>query len=259
MSAQIISERQGATLVMTLSNPEHRNALGPEMYSSAAHILSEAAAQPEVRSVVLCGEGSTFCAGGSLKRLQDNRALPPEHQAASIAGLHRWIEAMRACPKPIIAAVEGAAAGAGFSLVLACDFVVAARDAVLVMAYSTVALSPDGGGSWQLARQLPRGLVNEMLMLGQRVSAATLAEHGLVQSLSEPGQSLQQALALAEQLNGRAPNVLASIKALVNAAPVQDLHSHLAEEQAHFVRNLHHPNAGIGIAAFLNKTPPHYP
>lgn len=259
MSAQIISERQGATLVMTLSNPEHRNALGPEMYSSAAHILAEAAAQPEVRSVVLHGEGSTFCAGGSLKRLQDNRAQPPEHQAASIAGLHRWIEAMRACPKPIIAAVEGAAAGAGFSLVLACDFVVAARNAVFVMAYSTVALSPDGGGSWQLARQLPRGLVNEMLMLGQRASAATLAEHGLVQSLSEPGQSLQQALALAEQLNGRAPNVLASIKALVNAAPGQDLHSHLAEEQTHFVRNLHHPNAGIGIAAFLNKTAPHYP
>jgi enoyl-CoA hydratase/carnithine racemase len=259
MSAQITSQRQGATLVLTLSNPEHRNALGPEMYAAGLEALQAAAANPDVRSLIITGEGSTFCAGGNLTRLQANRALPPEHQAQSIAGLHRWIDAMRACPKPIIAAVEGAAAGAGFSLVLACDFVVAAQDAVFVMAYSSVALSPDGGGSWHLARQLPRGLVNEMLMLGQRVNAASLAQHGLVQAVCEPGHSLQQALALADRLNARAPNVLASIKSLVNAAPLQDLHTHLAEEQAHFVRNLHHPNAGIGIAAFLNKTPPHYP
>jgi enoyl-CoA hydratase/carnithine racemase len=229
------------------------------MYAAGLEVLQAAEASPEVRSLIITGEGSTFCAGGNLTRLQANRALPPEHQAHSIAGLHRWIEAIRACPKPIIAAVEGAAAGAGFSLALACDFVVAARDAVFVMAYSTVALSPDGGGSWHLARQLPRGLVNEMLMLGQRASAASLVQHGLVHALCEPGQSLQQALALTDRLNARAPNVLASIKSLANAAPLQDLHAHLAEEQAHFVRNLHHPNAGIGIAAFLNKTPPHYP
>ena len=76
-------------------------------------------------------------AGGNLNRLLSNRELPPEHQAQSIEGLHNWIEAIRTFPKPVIAAVEGAAAGAGFSLALACDFLVAAQDSVFVMAYSS--------------------------------------------------------------------------------------------------------------------------
>ena len=96
-------------------------------------------------------------------------------QAQSIEGLHSWIEAIRTFPKPVIAAVEGAAAGAGFSLALACDFIVAADDAVFVMAYSNVALSPDGGASWSLSQALPRQLVSELLMGGERIGAAAAA------------------------------------------------------------------------------------
>ena len=240
MTAQLKSHSQGQTLVLTISNPEHRNALGPEVYSAGVETLNVAESNPDVRSVVITGEGAHFSAGGNLNRL------------------HNWIEAIRTFPKPVIAAVEGASAGAGFSLALACDFLVAAQDSVFVMAYSSVGLSPDGGGSWHLGRALPRALVSQWLMLGDKISATDLHRFGLVNQLSPPGDALNQALALAERLNQRAPNALASIKELLSAAQQQDLYAQLPLEKKHFVNNLHHPNAGIGIQAFLNKETPHY-
>lgn len=258
MAAELRSASEGRTMVLTLSNPEHRNALGPEIYAAGVEALNAADSNPEVRSVVITGAGSTFCAGGNLQRLLENRQKPPEVQAQSIEGLHGWIEAIRTFPKPVIAAVEGAAAGAGFSLALACDFIVAADNAVFVMAYSSVALSPDGGGTWSLAQALPRQLVTELLMCGERIGAERLAQLGVVNRVTATGAALTEALALADKLNGRAPNALASIKELVNDAPTAPLAQQLASEREHFVRNLHHANAGIGIDAFLTKKPPRY-
>ena len=258
MAAELRSASEGRTMVLTLSNPEHRNALGPEIYAAGVEALNAADSNPEVRSVVITGAGSTFCAGGNLQRLLENRQKPPEAQAQSIEGLHGWIEAIRTFPKPVIAAVEGAAAGAGFSLALACDFIVAADNAVFVMAYSSVALSPDGGGTWSLAQALPRQLVTELLMCGERIVAERLAQLGVVNRVTAPGAALTEALALADKLNGRAPNALASIKELVNDAATAPLARQLASEREHFVRNLHHANAGIGIDAFLTKKPPRY-
>lgn len=258
MSAQLHSTSQGQTMVLTLSNPGLRNALGPDIYAAGIEALSVAESNPEVRSVVITGEGAMFCAGGDLNRLQANRQKPPAAQAESIEGLHNWIEVIRTFPKPVIAAVEGAAAGAGFSLALACDLIVAARDAVFVMAYSNVALSPDGGASWSLSQALPRQLVSELLMLGERCTAERLVALGLVNRLSDPGQALDMALGLAERFNQRAPNVMASLKELINEASGNTLTHQLAQERDHFVRNLHHSNAGIGMTAFLAKQTPHY-
>ena len=258
MAAELRSTVEGRTMVLTISNPEHRNALGPEMYAAGVEALNIAETNPDVRCVVLTGEGEAFCAGGNLQRLQANRQKPPEVQAQSIENLHSWIEAIRTFPKPVIAAVEGPAAGAGFSLALACDLIVAARNAVFVMAYSSVALSPDGGGSWSLAQALPRQLVNELLMSGERIGAQRLHELGVVNRLCDAGQALGTALEWSEKLAARAPNVMSSIKELVSEAGAHDLSAHLAAERDHFVKNLHHPNGGIGIAAFLNKQVPRY-
>jgi enoyl-CoA hydratase/carnithine racemase len=259
MPAELKSASRGQTMVLTISNPEHRNALGPEVYAAGVEALIAADSNSEVRSVVVTGEGATFCAGGNLQRLMDNRQRPPEVQARSIEGLHNWIEAIRTFPKPVIAAVEGAAAGAGFSLALACDFIVAADNAVFVMAYSTVALSPDGGGTWALAQALPRQAASELLMAGERIGARRLHELGVVNRVTAAGNVLDEALAFAQRLNERAPNALASIKELLNEAQGRALHAQLAAERDHFVANLHHPNAGIGIGAFLDKRKPNYP
>jgi enoyl-CoA hydratase/carnithine racemase len=258
MTASLQSHSHGQTMVLTISNPEHRNALGPEMYAAGVEALNVAESSPEVRSVVITGEGSHFCAGGNLQRLLANRQQPPAVQASSIEGLHNWIETIRTFPKPVIAAVEGSCAGAGFSLALACDLVVTAQNSVFVMAYSNVALSPDGGASWSLVRAMPRATALQLLLCGDRIDAERLQALGVVNQVCEPGEALTQALALAERLNARAPNTLASIKELVNDAQTTPLHTQLAAERDHFVRNLHHANAGEGIAAFLGKRKPDY-
>lgn len=258
MGAQLKSETQGQTLVLTLSNPGMRNALGPEIYSAGIEALGAAETNPAVRSVVITGEGGTFSAGGNLHRLLANREQDPSVQAASIEGLHSWMESIRTYPKPVVAAVEGAAAGAGFSLALMCDFVVAARDSFFIMAYSNIALSPDGGGSWNLARTLPRPIANEILMLGERISAERLHQLGGVNHLANPGEALAQALQWAQRLNARAPNALTAIKDLLNSADQLPLSDHLAQEKSSFVTLLHHPNALTGINALLNKQTPDY-
>ena len=258
MIGQLKSAVHGQTLVLTISNPTLRNALGPEIYTAGIEALNAAESNPEIRSVIITGEGAHFCAGGNLQRLLTNREQPKEVQAQSIDGLHTWMEAIHTFPKPVIAAVEGAAAGAGFSLVLMCDLVVAARDSIFVMAYSSIALSPDGGGSWNLSQTLPRQLAAELMLLGERISAERLHDLGSVNRLVESGTALTQALDLAERINARAPNAMQSIKELINDAPTQSLHVHLTQERNHFVKNLHHANAGLGISAFLNKEKPIY-
>ena len=258
MAGSLKSTSESGSLVLTLSAPGHRNALGPEIYAAGIEALNAAENNPEIRSVVLTGEGSVFCAGGDLQRLLSNRRASPEVQAQSVEALHNWIEAIRTYPKPVIAAVEGAAAGAGFSLALACDFIVAAENAVFVMSYSTVGLSPDGGGSWTLARALPRALASELLLGAERISAGRLRELGLVNRVTVAGGALGEAMVLAARLNARAPNVLASIKDLINDAPANTLTEQLDSERDYFVRNLHHANGGEGIDAFLHKRLPHY-
>jgi enoyl-CoA hydratase/carnithine racemase len=258
MAGSLKSTSEGGTLILTLSNPETKNTLSPEIYAAGIEALNAAENNPEIRSVVITGEGSTFCAGGNLQRLQANRRGSPEVQAQSIEGLHNWMDSIRTYPKPVIAAVEGVAAGAGFSLVLACDFVVAASNSVFVMSYVNVALSPDGGGSWALARALPRALANELLMLGDRLGAERLQHLGLVNRVCAPGSALAESLRLAAQLNTRAPNALASIKELVNDAATNPLNLQLASERDHFVRNLHHVNGAEGMEAFLQKRAPQY-
>lgn len=262
MTAQLkshtVATDGGLTLVLTISNPEMRNALGPEMYAAGVEALSVAETNAEIRSVIITGEGPMFCAGGNLNRLLSNRQQPPEVQAQSIEGLNNWIEAIRTFPKPVVAAVEGPAAGAGFSLALACDLIVAANNAQFVMAYSSVALSPDGGSSWHLSRALPRHTAAQIMLLGERIAATRLHELGVVTQLSQPGQAFDDALTLCEKLNQRAPTSLTSIKDLVESAASQSLPQQLQQERDYFVRNLHHPNGEEGIRAFLEKRKPNY-
>ncbi len=258
MPAELRSTSEGQTMVLTLSNPEHRNAMGPAIYAAGIEALGVAENLPEVRSVVITGAGPDFSAGGQLQRLQAARRLPPDEQAEGIDGLHSWIEAIRTFPKPVIAAVEGACAGGAFSLALACDFVVAAEDAVFVMAYTHIGLSSDGGASWSLMQSLPRQAVAELLMAGERQGAPRLHTLGLVNRVTAPGAALGEALQLAERLNAKAPNALASFKELMDEAPAHTFPQQLARERHHFIRNLNHANAGIGIDALLAKRKPEF-
>jgi enoyl-CoA hydratase/carnithine racemase len=261
MTAELLASRpphSDTTLVLTLSNPGARNALHPDMYAAGIEALDSAERDPSIRAIVLTGADGFFCAGGNLNRLLENRAKDPSVQAQSIELLAGWISALRASSKPVIAAVEGAAAGAGFSLALACDLLVAADDAKFVMSYARVGLTPDGGGSWFLAQALPRPLATEILLEGKPVSAARLHQLGVVNRLVTPGAARDSAVAWADELGALSPNATACIKSLLGAAAGQPLAAHLTSERDHFVAALHHRDALEGISAFLEKRAPRY-
>lgn len=258
MPAELLASRHEHTLVLTLSNPGAKNALHPDMYAAGVEALETAERDAAVRCIVLTGAGDVFCAGGNLNRLLDNRAKDRSVQANSINQLHSWVAALRDCSKPVIAAVEGPAAGAGFSLALACDLIVAAESAKFVMAYVKVGLTPDGGGSWFLSRALPRQLATEILLEGQAVSAARLQQAGVVNRVVADGTALEAALQWAAQLAMLSPNACASLKALLNDAPTHTLSEHFNAERQHFVDALHHRDGLEGITAFLEKRKANY-
>jgi enoyl-CoA hydratase/carnithine racemase len=258
MSAELRTEHLEHCLVMTISDPGPRNALSPQVSAAAVEALGGAEHDDSIRSVVLTGDGDHFSAGGHLQRLLRNREAGPEVQRQSIDALHQFIETLRSFPKPVIAAVEGAAAGAGFSLVLACDLVVAAEDARFAMSYGRVGLSPDGGGSWHLARALPRPQAMHALLFGEPIDARQMQAAGLVNEVCAHGQALARALALVERIAQCAPNAVTSAKELLHRAGEHGLGEHLALEQGHFVDNLFHANGGEGLAAFLDKRAPRF-
>jgi enoyl-CoA hydratase/carnithine racemase len=253
MPAELLASRHEQTLVLTLSNPGAKNALHPDMYAAGVETLETAERDPDIRAIVLTGAGDVFCAGGNLHRLLENRAKERAVQAESIDRLHDWIAAIRDCSKPVIAAVEGPAAGAGFSLALACDLIVAAQSAKFVMAYAKVGLTPDGGGSWFLSQALPRQLATEILIEGQPVSAARLHQAGVVNRLSTDGGALAAAIAWSEQLAAISPHASMNIKALLRDAPSNTLQAHFEAEKQSFVDSLHHRDGLEGITAFLEK------
>ena len=257
MPAELLASRQDATLILTLSNPGAKNSLHPDIYAAAVETLATAERDDSLRAVVLTGAGDIFCGGGDLKRLLANRARDKSVQADAIEALSGMVEAIRACSKPVIAAVEGAAAGAGFSLALACDLIVAGQGARFIMSYARVGLTPDGGGSWFLAQALPRQLATEIL-LGAPMSATRLHALGLVNRVAPDGQVLHAALEWAEELAGLSPHALDRIKTLVREAPGHTLAEHCNAEKHSFVESLHHRDAAEGIAAFLEKRKPQY-
>lgn len=258
MAARLLSERRGAVLLLRISNPQARNALHPDVFRDGAAALRAAGEDHGVRAVVLAGEGEHFCAGGNLHRLRENRSADPSVQAASIDLLGEWISAIRACPKPVIAAVEGAAAGAGFALVLACDLVFAAEDARFVMSYVKVGLTCDGGASHFLATRLPYPLAYELLAGGQPVGAVRLHALGLVNAVLPRGQALAGALARAAELAGGPAFALGRIKALLSAREHETLAHQLVRERDDFVAALFHADSGEGIEAFLARRAPQF-
>lgn len=253
MSTELLTERVGGALVMTLSGPATRNALSPQVYAAGIESLNVADSDPGVTAAIITGAGGHFCGGGDLQRLSHNRQHGAAQQGEHIDALHQWVDALRAFPKPVLAAVEGVAAGAGLSLVLACDLVVASEGARFISAYSKVGLSCDGGASWHLGRQLTRGQALQWLWTGAEQSARQMQQWGLVHQTAPAGEALSTALALADTLAAVPAGVLASMKELVNEADTQSLADQLAAEKRHFLVNLMRPEAGEAIARFMQR------
>jgi enoyl-CoA hydratase/carnithine racemase len=248
----LIVEKRGPVLWVINNNPSARNALTVDYTTGIARALKQAAEDPGVAAVVMAGAEGFFCAGGDLNILITRREMPVEDRVATINVLHDAIRAIRACPKPVIACVEGGAAGAGASIALACDLLVAARDAYFAVSYLRVGLVPDGGVTAFLTEALPRQMVNEIVMFGDKLAAGRLSELGVINRLTEPGAAEAAAQEMGERLYGVGPAALASVKGLVQAAG-GSVGAQLDREADAMAAAQGSAESGEGIAAFLEK------
>lgn len=254
----ILTRREGPVLVLAIHTPGKRNAISAGLYDALAEALTAARTDAGVGAVVLTGADGYFCSGGDLNQLAKRRELPPEARRERLEGLHGLIRLLRDFPKPIVAAVEGGAAGAGLSMAMGCDLLVAARDAVFSVAYVKVGLTPDGGATAFLAQVLPRQMLTELCLTGDRIGAERLHALGVVNRLTEPGGADAEAIALAARLADGPEQATARIKTLCREAMSNTLDAQLDREAEFMVEAQGTAESAEGIGAFLNKRTPDY-
>ena len=250
-------EDRGDRLLVVNTNAERRGALSPDLYASILEACRGAATK-QARSVILTATGGFFCAGGDLNVLIERHTLSEDERRVMIENLHDVVRAIRACPVPVIAAVEGGAAGAGLSLALACDFIVAAKGARFVAAYVKAGLVPDGGLTASMARTMPRPLAMEMCLLGRPVLAERLHALGIVNELAEPGDVDAVAHRLADALAAGPRDAQGAIRRMVAGAYDRAEAAQLDVERDAMARATGGAEAAEGIAAFLEKRAPDF-
>ena len=255
---RIETRRDGGVLTVVNNDPATRNSLSWEFYDGFRDAVEKAGTDPETRAIVLTGAEGFFCSGGNVSGLKERSEAEYADRRKSVDKLHDMIKAMRSCPKPIIAAIEGGAAGAGAPLAAACDLIVSARDAYFSIAYVKIGLTPDGGSTVFLGRALPRQLMTEMVWTGDRIPVERLHTIGLINRLTEPGGALVEAQAWAAQLAKGPAQAMARGKALINAAPLSTVDAQLDAEADGIAEALGGPEGREGISAFLGKRKPDF-
>jgi 2-(1,2-epoxy-1,2-dihydrophenyl)acetyl-CoA isomerase len=252
--AEVDVSRDGAVTTVTLNRPDKLNAFDAAMHEGFAAALREVRA-PEVRAVVLTGAGRGFCVGQDLSELSQGER--------DVAGLlrgrwNRHVLALRALEKPVLAGVNGAAAGAGLSLACACDVRVAAASAAFVPAFVGVGLVPDTGGSWLVPQLLGYARAFEWMCSGRKLSAPEAHEWGLVSEVVEDEAALARTQALAEELAALPTRAVAMTKRLFERAVTARLEEQLELEAQLQAAATQTEDFAEGVAAFLEKRPPRF-
>lgn len=255
----VLVERAERLATVTLNRPGAFNAFDGETLDALAAALGELATDAAVRGVVVTGAGRAFCAGGDLKQLLGF----PEGSAAGfhrLAGrFHAAITEMRRMPKPVVAAVNGVAAGGGFSFALAADFRVMARSATLKCAYLSAGLTLDGGGTWTLPRLVGHARALEIATLDAPIPADRALAWGLATEVVDDGQALAAARALAGRIaDTRSMHAFGVTKRLLLASEGNPLETQLELERAGIAACGAHPDGAEGMAAFAEKRSPDF-
>jgi 2-(1,2-epoxy-1,2-dihydrophenyl)acetyl-CoA isomerase len=246
-------DEQVATL--TFNNPTKRNALEPAMREELAAALQQIQQDHSIRAVVLTGAGGHFCSGGDLKNIAAAN-LDNSGWLLRMQTLHAWLQVLLTLDRPVIAAVDGAAAGAGFSLALAADFVLATPRAWFNMSFLKVGLVPEVGALYTLPRVVGVQRAKEIMLSARDIDAQEALRLGMVMELHEPEQLRPRAQAMARSFVGASPAAVALIKRSLGSAlggGLQDMLSAEAQAQALAAGTAEHREA---VARFLNKQAP---
>jgi 2-(1,2-epoxy-1,2-dihydrophenyl)acetyl-CoA isomerase len=252
--AEVETSREGAVLTIRLNRPDVLNAFNEDMHRALAVALEEARA-PEVRAVVLTGAGRGFCVGQDLTEF---REAPGDIGARLRGSYHPNVLAIRALEKPVIAAVNGAAAGAGLSFACACDLRIAAESASFVPAFINLGLVPDSGSTYFVTRILGPARAFEWLASGRRLTAADALTSGLVSEVVEDGRLAGRADELASEWAARPTLGIAMTKELIDRAVTASLEEQLEREADLQTRATQTKDFREGVAAFLEKRAPEF-
>jgi 2-(1,2-epoxy-1,2-dihydrophenyl)acetyl-CoA isomerase len=252
--AEVETSRDGSVLTITLNRPDVLNAVNAAMHTGLAGALKEAR-DAEVRAVVITGAGRGFCVGQDLTEF---REAPGDIADRLRAGYHPNILAIRALEKPVIAAVNGAAAGAGLSLACACDIRIAADGATFVPAFINIGLVPDSGGSYFVARLLGPARAFEWMSSGRRLTAAEAHALGLVSEVVEGDGFAARVAALAAELAALPTRGIGMTKRLFDRAWGARLEEQLEREAQLQSAATKTEDFREGVAAFLEKRSPEF-
>ncbi|MGP3687775.1 enoyl-CoA hydratase/isomerase family protein [Streptomyces sp. IBSNAI002] len=258
----VLHRTAGNVSWITLNRPEAMNAVTWDQRERVIALLSDASADPEVRAVVVTATGKGFCAGADL-RGGAGAAQPAERVAGDVArmirlGAQRLITAVLDCEKPVIAAVNGTAAGIGAHLALACDLVIAAEEARFIEVFVRRGLVPDGGGAYLLPRLIGPQKAKELIFFGDAVPAAEAERLGLVNKVVPAAELEAAAREWAERLAQGPTRALALAKQLVNASLDGDRAAALAAEATAQEINMGTADANEGVASFVERRTPKY-
>jgi len=258
----LFTQRHEAVLEIVLNRPEILNAVNRELIAQLAAAAAEAGEDREVRAILLRGAGAHFCAGGDITMFGELISLEPEARAAAlyeiVDGLHPMLIAFRRMPKPVVAAVQGAAAGFGLSLVLTADLAIAAEDAVFASGYIHLGTSPDGGMTMTLPRMVGLKRAAELLFLGDRFDARRALELGLVNRIVPPAALAIEAMTLATRLANGPTHAYGRTKALLESSVGQLLDAQLQRETESFAACAGTEEFVEGVRAFIAKRPPNF-
>ena len=252
--AEVESRRDGAVLTVTLNRPEVLNALNGAAHAALAAAL-EQAQEPDVRAVVLTGAGRGFCVGQDLREFREGASDVGQRLRLQY---HPNVLALRRLEKPVIAAVNGAAAGAGLSLACACDLRIASTEASFVPAFINVGLVPDSGGSYFVTQLLGRARAFEWLTSGRKLGASEALDWGLVSEVIEAERLPARAAERAGELAAMPTVGIGMTKRLLDHARTATLEEQLeweAQLQAAATRT---QDFGEGVAAFIEKREPRF-
>lgn len=252
MSDVLYAAEDGVALI-TLNRPKSLNAMNDSLVRGLLDAVGRAGADPEVRSVVLTGEGRAFCAGGDLSFLQS--LTDPAMQSDFIAQVGRAALRLTEIPKPVIAMVQGTAAGAGVNLMLACDLIYASESARFTEAFAKVGLMPDCGGLYFLRRAVGLQRARELIYTGDIIDATQAERWGLVTRIFPADELREKTFAMARRLASGAPLALSAMKRYSGdeSLSLRDVLRLEAEEQPRLMRSR---DCREGIEAFYQKRAP---
>ncbi len=218
MEKAVTVERAGQVATIQLNRPESLNAINLQLSEELGAAIAAAGRDPEVRAVIITGMGRAFCAGGDVKYFAAWEGPKPELFGALIPKLNRLIMDLRQMPKPVIAAINGVTSGAGLSLAMACDLRIASEGAKFKQAYTSIGLTPDGGWTLTVPRQIGMAKAAELLLLDPVLTAGEALSLGLINQVAPPEELMERARQLAETVVSRPAFAFAQSKRLLNKA-----------------------------------------